>query len=106
MKKGDIVLIPFPFTDLTGVKNRPAIILYSSDEDVVICFLTTQLKWRTDFDLTILPNNYNGIKKESLIRVTKIVTLSKSLVIGKIGSLQNEEIQLLNKSIIKAFKLK
>ncbi|MCH8535834.1 MAG: type II toxin-antitoxin system PemK/MazF family toxin [Flavobacteriaceae bacterium] len=51
MKKGDIVLIPFPFTDLSGVKNRPAVVLHSSGEDVVLCFLTTQLKWKSDFDL-------------------------------------------------------
>ena len=45
MKKGDIVLIPFPFTDLTGTKNRPALILIDSDEDVTVSFITTQLKW-------------------------------------------------------------
>lgn len=32
MKKGDIVLIPFPFSDLSGAKNRPAVILIETDE--------------------------------------------------------------------------
>ena len=40
MNKGDIVLIPFPFTDLSGNKNRPAIILVDSEDDVTACFLT------------------------------------------------------------------
>lgn len=31
MKKGDIIPIPFPFTDLSGSKNRPAIILATSE---------------------------------------------------------------------------
>jgi mRNA interferase MazF len=43
MNKGDIVLLLFPFTDLAGSKTRPAIILISSEEDVTVCFLTTQL---------------------------------------------------------------
>lgn len=43
MKKGDIVLIPFPFTDLLGNKFRPAVILIDSEDDVTVCFITTQL---------------------------------------------------------------
>ena len=44
MNKGDIVLIPFPFTDLSINKNRPAVILIESEDDVTVCFITTQLK--------------------------------------------------------------
>jgi mRNA interferase MazF len=45
MNKGDIVLVPFPFTDLTGNKYRPALILIESEEEVTVCFITTQMKW-------------------------------------------------------------
>jgi mRNA interferase MazF len=43
MKKGDIVLIPFPFTDLTGNKKRPAIVLIDSEDDVTIYHLIPDL---------------------------------------------------------------
>ncbi|WP_240676228.1 hypothetical protein [Botryobacter ruber] len=46
MKKEDFVLIPFPFTNLTGTKNRPALVLFGSDEDITVSFITTQLKWQ------------------------------------------------------------
>ena len=96
MVKGDIVLIPFPFTNLTGSKLRPAIVLIVTDFDLTVSFITTHLKWKDSTDIEILPSTENGIKKTSLIRVSKIATVDKSLAIGKIGALQQSEVSELN----------
>lgn len=40
MAKGDIVLLSFPFTDLSGSKLRPAIILTETALDITACFIT------------------------------------------------------------------
>ena len=77
MNKGDIVLIPFPFTDLSGNKNRPAIIIIDSEGDVTVCFITTQLKWQSEFDISIQPSDQNGLKKTSLIRLINLPQLIK-----------------------------
>jgi mRNA interferase MazF len=61
MNKGDIVLIPFPFTDLSGIKNRPALILADGEDDITESFITSQLKWQEDFDLRIAPSDTNGL---------------------------------------------
>ena len=107
MIKGDIVLIPFPFTftDLSGNKNRPAVTLIDSENDVTVCFITTQLKWQSDFDITIQPSELNGLKKTSLIRLNKIATIDKDLVIGRLGSLDDSCIELLNHNLLKMFKI-
>jgi mRNA interferase MazF len=106
MKKGDIVLIPFPFTDLSGIKNRPALILIDSDEDITVSFITTQLKWLEKFDVRLEPSNENGLKKASLIRLSKITTIDKELVIGKLGQLTDSEIEEVNHGLIGLLNLK
>lgn len=99
MTKGDIVLIPFPFTDLTGNKLRPAIVLIVSELDITVCFITTQLNWQEVTDIKLLPTIENGIKKNSLIRLSKIATIDKKLAIGKIGVLSNENMLELNSKL-------
>lgn len=51
MKKGDLVLLPFPFTDLTGSKKRPAVVLINTEMDVTLCFISSQLKWKSKYDV-------------------------------------------------------
>ncbi|MCC6400679.1 MAG: type II toxin-antitoxin system PemK/MazF family toxin [Flavobacteriales bacterium] len=92
MRKGDIVLVPFPFTDLTGTKNRPALVLARSDRDVMLAFISTRLHALTASDVVLEPSLGNGLKKESLLRLTKLVTLDARLVLGRIGSLSAEEL--------------
>ena len=96
MSKGDIVLIPFPFTDLSGSKLRPALVVAETSLDLTLAFITTQLQWQETTDLLIKPNSSNGIKKTSIIRLSKLATIDKALVIGKLGILNAAEILELN----------
>lgn len=105
MKKGDIVLIPFPFSDLQGSKCRPAVVLISTDADITVCFITAQLKWQDAINILIEPSIFNGLKMTSLIRLNKFATIDKDLVIGKLGELENSYRKDLNKKLIKLLKL-
>ena len=105
MQKADIVLIPFPFTDLTGSNNRPALILIVGNLDVTVSFISTQLYWQEHTDLLLKPNSENGLKKSSLVRISKIATIDKSLVIGKLGKLDSKEIEELDKKLVQIFNI-
>lgn len=105
MKKGEIVLIPFPFSDFSGAKYRPAVVLIETDDDVTVAFITTQMKWKTEFDVHLQPSDWNGLKKDSLIRLNKLATIDKELVIGRLGSLDETSIGLLNTNLIRIFRL-
>lgn len=91
MTKGDIVLITFPFTDLSGSKLRPAVVLAKTNIDLTVCFITTQISWQEDTDVMLTPTEINGLRKPSLIRTSKIATLDRALAKGLLGRLSEEE---------------
>lgn len=105
MVKGDIILVPFPFTDLSGNKLRPAIVLFSTNYDVTISFITTQTKWKETTDIDLMPSKRNGIKQYSIVRLSKIATVDKSLVVGKLGDLTKNEIEELNDKLKQLLQL-
>ncbi|OFY65187.1 MAG: hypothetical protein A3H98_10790 [Bacteroidetes bacterium RIFCSPLOWO2_02_FULL_36_8] len=105
MKKSDIVLIPFPFSDLTGNKNRPALVLVGNEKDVTVAFISTQLHRKEETDILLQPNTENGLKKESLLRLSKLATIDKDLVIGRLGILDKIAMSLVNKTLKILLKL-
>ena len=94
MKQGDLVLVPFPFTDLSGSKVRPALVLVSTSLDVTLAFITTQLQWQEPTDLLLSPTGLNGLKKASLVRLSKLATIDIDLIQGRLGSLDTTQLQL------------
>ena len=105
MAKGDIVLITFPFTDLSGSKLRPAVILANTSFDLTVCFITTQTQWQEPTDVLLTPNSSNRLKKQSLIRTNKIATLDKALAKGLLGKLSPIELSDLNNKLKILFHL-
>ena len=105
MKKGDIVLIPFPFTDLTGNKLRPALVPVSGDADVTVAFITTQIRWNEPNDVILNPTEQNGLKQKSLIRLAKLATIDASLVDGILGEIDSVNIPEINQNLISILRL-
>ncbi|MEI7709095.1 MAG: type II toxin-antitoxin system PemK/MazF family toxin [bacterium] len=93
-KAGDIILTPFPFTDLSGNKVRPALVLgaQSGGDDVTVCFISSNVSQKVHkldvlVDSTEKSFQKTGLKLQSIIKITKIATLDKAVVLGKIGVL-------------------
>ncbi len=86
-KKGTIVLVPFPFTNLTGNKVRPAIIISEKKigNDIVVVFITSQTKLKEKHQVTITPDSGNGLKVSSRALCAKIATLETKIVLGELG---------------------
>jgi len=93
--QGDVLLIPFPFTDFSTLKQRPAIVLSSdtfnnSHSDVVVMAITSQIPQNIpseDYLLSQEEIELAHLPKSSLIKTGKIVTINKMLVRKKLGTL-------------------
>mgnify|MGYP001559615259 len=93
MKKGDLVLVPFPFTDLSGSQVRPALVLYATTkgEDCIVAFISSLLTKKVRlFDVRVQKSKQNGLKADSLVRVDKIATLQQKSVLCSIGTLEQK----------------
>ena len=95
-RQWDIVLIPFPFTDLKAVKRRPGLIITpdqfnQNEQDLIIVYLTSNLKSRARFgDYRIEQWAAANLPKPSLTRM-KMATISKSIVQKKLGQLHSQD---------------
>lgn len=94
--KWDIVLVPFPFTDLKTLKKRPALIVspdeYNKNLDVVIAFITSNLdsEYRIG-DYKIQNWQESNLPKPSMIRM-KFATVDKSIILKKLGKLSEKDV--------------
>src|SRR3989338_2238923 len=106
MKKGDIVLVRYPFTDLSSEKLRPALVLLAEDEegDFLLAFITSAVIRKSTFDIT-LQKGKTGLLKDSTLRLKKIITVHKSLILGKIGNLSEEQLNLIENTLRKMLNL-
>ena len=107
-KKWDIVLLPFPFTDLTITKKRPGLVIspdeYNNGQDVLIVFITSQLKTEKRMgDYLIEKWKESKLPLPSMIRI-KIATIDKSIVIKKIGKLVKPDTIKFQKELLKFFR--
>ena len=100
--KGDVVVIPFPFSDLSGSKRRPALVVADLDgDDVILCQITSVARGdnyavslgTADFESGTLP-------AKSFVRSTKIFTADQRLVLYSACRLKSETMQKITKKIV------
>ncbi|MCZ7355861.1 MAG: type II toxin-antitoxin system PemK/MazF family toxin [Candidatus Methanoperedens sp.] len=108
--KGKIVLVPFPFTDLTAAKLRPALVIYEGEKDVILAFISSKVPSElSEVDVLIAKKSpgfgKSGLKVESVIKLDKIATVLKDLIVGELGELEKELRQEVNQKLPKVLEI-
>ena len=103
-KFGDVVLVPFPFTDQTAAKRRPAVIVssdayHSERPDVILVAITSRTGTPAGVgDVMIDEWREAGLLKVSLIKPV-FTTVEQTLILRKLGTLQGKDIAALRETL-------
>jgi mRNA interferase MazF len=105
-KKFDIVLVNFPFSDLTRTKKRPSLVINSLEGDnAIFCQITTKRRTIQKYEIILKKEDCEGdIRFDSFIYLDMVFTLHKSLVYRKIGEVTNSKVkELINHKLKSTF---
>lgn len=88
--KGDVVILPFPFSDLTGARRRPAVVVAELlGDDVILCQITSQA--RTDsYAIPLARGDFasGGLNQPSVVRPNRLFTADSRLISYRAGVLR------------------
>ncbi len=86
---GAVVLMDFPFTDLSATKRRPAHVVSTDNDrrsDVVVAFITSMIHVGLPDIAPLMPTRANGLKVPSMDRFDKLATLNIAVLAGRLGT--------------------
>jgi len=92
--KGDVVVVPFPFSDLSTVKRRPALVVATpGGDDLILCQITSQqVRDRYAIGITELDFAEGTLHKPSNIRPNRLFSASIDLILYRAGCLNNRAV--------------
>ena len=100
--KRDIVVVPFPFSDLSQSKRRPALVITElTGDDLILCQITSQ-SISDKYAIELIDRDFKKgtLKKKSNIRPNRIFTADSNIILYKVGMLKDEKIKEVIKKII------
>ncbi len=102
--KGDVVVLPFPFSDLSSSKKRPALVLADlHTDDIILCQITSQfVKDNYSVELNVSDFNRGSLNKISNIRPNRLFSADKSIIMRTVGTVKPE---ILQQTVKKLFEI-
>jgi mRNA interferase MazF len=100
--KGDVVVVPFPFSDLSQAKRRPALVVTGLEgEDIILCQITSQYT-KDSYTIPINDEDFKdgNLRQISNIRPNRIFTADTSIILYKVGALKKKVINKVVNKII------
>lgn len=100
--KGDVVVLPFPFSDLSASKRRPALVISPlKTKDIMLMQITSKDK-QDGYSILLNGKDFSkgSLKVQSFIRSNRLFTADTSIVVYKVGKLKTEKIKEVEDKLI------
>jgi mRNA interferase MazF len=100
--KADVVVIPFPFSDLTQAKRRPALVIARLEgDDLILCQITSQTV-KDKYAIQINDDDFEtgGLNQPSNVRPNRIFTADSHLVLYRVGNLKQEKLHQVIEKVV------
>jgi mRNA interferase MazF len=108
-KQGDIILVPFPFSDLSGSKRRPALVISNNNynargEDIVTCGVTSNPENR-EYSVVITNKDlsHGSLLATSRVKADKLFTVKKSTVIKTLATVSERSLNQIKDQMLLLF---
>jgi mRNA interferase MazF len=105
IEQRDVVLVPFPFSDLTSSKKRPALVVSigkfnRSGDDVICCLITSNLKDRGNAVFISNKDMESGfLEFDSKVKPYRLFTANKNIIYRVLGKLGKEKSRIISSRI-------
>ncbi|MDJ0743578.1 MAG: type II toxin-antitoxin system PemK/MazF family toxin [Xenococcaceae cyanobacterium MO_167.B27] len=100
--RGDVVVVPFPFSDLSQAKRRPALIVANlTGDDLILCQITSQAV-KDNYAVAISDIDFatGRLNQNSNIRPNRLFTADQGIILYKVGQLKADKLKdVINKII-------
>ncbi len=100
--KGDVVVVPFPFSDLSATKRRPALVIAAlTGDDVLLCLITSKAT-ADSYALPLTSNDFisGNLRQDSNIRPNRIFTADANIVLYRAGVTRPDKVHEVIEKII------
>jgi mRNA interferase MazF len=87
---GEVVVVPFPFSNLTGQKRRPAYVVAAlQGDDVILCMITSQRRPKDDYSIPITTADFvtGALQHPSHVRPNRLFTADTNIIVRSVGQL-------------------
>jgi len=104
--KGDVVVVPFPFSDLSQAKRRPALIVAPLEgDDTILCQITSRTI-KDIYAISIDDSNFDAgsLKQSGNIRPNRLFTADSHIILYRVGHLKNDKFNQIIEKIVEIIK--